>query len=199
MNDIIERLLQGNRRFSLGEALRSDISIARRYQLSVSQQPFAMILGCSDSRVPPEIVFDCGLGDLFVIRTAGHTIDKVVMESILFGIKSLYIPLIVVLGHARCGAVSLVIQKRQQLGNADDASCITEQIALAIEQHGNIPQYKNEDDLLNSIVKTHVKMTLARIENLIMPISKDVNVLGAYYDLNTGIVEVISRPTRACT
>ncbi len=88
VSDIWERLLEGNRRFSLGQALRSDIGIARRHQVSDFQQPFAMILGCSDSRVPPEIIFDCGLGDLFVIRTAGHAVDKIVMESHYCPVKS---------------------------------------------------------------------------------------------------------------
>lgn len=184
MNDAIERLLQGNRRFSLGQALWADVSIARRQQIANFQKPFAMILGCSDSRVPPEIVFDCGLGDLFVIRTAGHTIDRAVSESILFGIQALGIPLVVVLGHASCGAVSLAVQSRKQLASDSDVSWITEQIVPAIEQCKN-------DDLLSSVIKMHVNMTVARLANMIMPIVEGVCVVGAYYDLDTGIVEIM--------
>ncbi|MCX7840180.1 MAG: carbonic anhydrase [Anaerolineae bacterium] len=185
MNDILERLLQGNRRFALGQTRGADISIARRHQVSNVQQPFAMILGCADSRVPPEIVFDCGLGDLFVIRTAGHTIDEVVRASILFGVKALKIPLVLVLGHTRCGAVSLAITRRRQPTLDDDTACIAEQIAPAIEQ------CENEGLALDCVVKAHVRMTVARLENLIRPVSQDVDIRGAYYDLNTGLVEVL--------
>lgn len=184
MSDAIERLLQGNQRFSLGQALRSDISIPRRQQISNSQQPFAMVLSCSDSRVPPEIVFDCGLGDLFVIRTAGHTVDQAVRESILFGIQTLRIPLVVVLGHARCGAVSTAIQHKQR-ASGGNLSWITEQIALAIEQ------CERNDDLLQCVIKMHVNMTVVQLKHLITPIAEGVRFLGAYYDLDTGIVEIL--------
>ncbi len=190
--DILERLLQGNRRFALGEALHPNVSVARRKEISSFQQPFAMILGCSDSRVPPELVFDCGLGDLFVMRTAGHTVDEIIIESILFGIVSLHIPVVMVLGHSGCGAVSRALQEGQHGARDGAASRISQQIWPAIEQCEN-----RDNVLLDSVVKAHVKLTVTRIENLILPFSKDVSVLGAYYDLNTGIVEIISRPTRA--
>ncbi len=186
MHDILERLLHGNQRFALGHTLRADVSVARRYQVANSQHPFAMILGCSDSRVPPEIIFDCGLGDVFVVRTAGHTVDKAVVESMLFGIQSLRIPLILVLGHARCGAVSAAIQKKQPGVGGHDASWIAEQIAPAIER------CKHEHDLLHCVIKTHVRMTVAQLKNLVTPLAESVDVLGAYYDLHTGIVEVLS-------
>ncbi|MCX7681764.1 MAG: carbonic anhydrase [Anaerolineae bacterium] len=182
--NILERLLQGNHRFALGQPLRADISVARRYQIANSQQPWAMILGCSDSRVPPEIVFDCGLGDLFVIRTAGHTVDRSVIETIQFGIQSLHIPLVMVLGHARCGAVSAALQEQQGWGE-NCTSWIAEQIAPAKEQ------CKNEHDVLSCVIRAHVKKTVARLEHLIGSFAQGVDVLGAYYDLDTGIVEIM--------
>ncbi|MEN4010450.1 MAG: carbonic anhydrase [Bellilinea sp.] len=184
MNELLKRLMEGNDRFSQGRALRADIGVTRRAQISERQQPFAMILGCSDSRVPPEVVFDCGLGDLFVIRTAGHTMDDAAIESMLFGIKALGIPLVLVLGHSHCGAVSVAIQNRRVLGNDESAPFITKQIAPAIDH------CPSEEDLLNNVVKAHVKMTVARIEHLLLPVSQEVKVVGAYYDLKTGIVEV---------
>ncbi|MDW8071141.1 MAG: carbonic anhydrase [Anaerolineae bacterium] len=188
----LERLIEGNRRFSLGQALRSDISVARRHETRQSQQPFAMILGCSDSRVPPEIIFDCGLGDLFVIRTGGHTIDKAVAESILFGIKSFAIPLVLVLGHKRCGAVSAALQNWQaKCGDYDTFRTIIEQITPAMEQ-GKIENCKDEDELLDSVILAHVNQTVIRLRNLITPISNSTEVLGAYYDLDTGIVNIVS-------
>jgi carbonic anhydrase len=135
--------------------------------------------------VPAEIVFDCGLGDLFVIRTAGHTIDTAVRESVLFGIQVLRIPLILVLGHARCGAVTIAIEKRQPEVNDSEASWVVEQIAPAIDQCGNT------DDLLNCVIKTHVNMTVVRLKDLTMPLAESVTVLGATYDLDTGLVELL--------
>ncbi len=185
MNDVLERLLEGNRRFSLGQALRPDGGVARRHQVAHAQQPFALIFSCSDSRVPPEIIFDCGLGDLFVIRTAGHTIDQAVRESILFGIQVLRIPLMMVLGHARCGAVSAAIQKKRTGAGEANAAWIAEQIAPAVEQ------CLGEEDLLRCAVKTHVQMTVGRMKNLFLTVADSVPVLGAYYDLDTGLVELI--------
>jgi len=144
-----------------------------------------MVLGCSDSRVPAEIIFDCGLGDLFVIRTAGHTIDTAVRESVLFGVRVLRIPLVLVLGHARCGAVTIAIEKRQPGAGDDGASWVVEQIAPAIDQCGNT------DDLLRCVIETHVNMTVVRLKELIKPVTESVSVLGACYDLDTGRVELL--------
>lgn len=188
-SDTLERLLQGNQRFSRGQALRPAADVVRRQQIAGAQQPFAMILGCSDSRVPAEIVFDCGLGDLFVIRTAGHTLDKAVSESVLFGIQALHIPLVVVLGHARCGAVSLAIQKKQAGMGVDEASWVVKQIAPAIDR------CQNAADVLSCAIKTHVNMTVVRLKDLILPVAESVPVLGACYDLDTGVVELLSAQT----
>lgn len=132
------------------------------------------------------MVFDCGLGDLFVIRTAGHTIDQAVRESVLFGIQTLRIPLVVVLGHARCGAVSVAIQKWQAGTDEIKASWVAGQIAPAVEQ------CRGEDDLLSCAVRTHVQVTIGRLKDLILPIAEGVPVLGACYDLDTGTVELLS-------
>lgn len=102
-------LLDGNGRFVAGQAPTGDTSQARRAALEQGQAPFAQVFGCSDSRVAAEIVFDQGLGDLFVVRTAGHVTDAGVLGSIEFGVAVLGIPLIVVLGHESCGAVGAAI------------------------------------------------------------------------------------------
>src|SRR5690625_7847669 len=98
-------LVEGNRRFTSGEMLHPSQDTARRSQVSVEQNPFAVLFGCSDSRVAAEIIFDRGLGDLFVVRTAGHVVDTTVTGSIEFGVDLLHTPLVVVLGHRGCGAV----------------------------------------------------------------------------------------------
>lgn len=99
-------LKEGNERFVLGEAVHPSQDVAHRAALSSSQQPFAVVFGCSDSRVAAEIVFDQGLGDAFVVRTAGHVIDTTVLGSIEFGVAVLGAPLVVVLAHDKCGAVA---------------------------------------------------------------------------------------------
>jgi carbonic anhydrase len=104
-----EAMQAGNARFVRGEVLHPDQDAARRAELAADQRPFALLFGCGDSRVAAEIIFDRGLGDLFVVRTAGHVVDTSVMGSVEFAVSQLSVPLIVVLGHDRCGAVRATI------------------------------------------------------------------------------------------
>jgi carbonic anhydrase len=104
-SDALAELLAGNRRFVDGQRAHPNQDAHRRTQVANGQKPFALIFGCSDSRVAAEIIFDRGLGDLFVVRTAGHIVDNGVLGSIEFGVDVLDIPLIVVLGHDGCGAI----------------------------------------------------------------------------------------------
>ena len=99
------RLRAGNARFAADAMEHPDLGAARRAEVAGGQHPFAVVLGCSDSRVPAEIVFDQGLGDLFVVRTAGHVLDGAVIGSVEFGVEVLGAPLVVVLGHEGCGAL----------------------------------------------------------------------------------------------
>src|SRR5215468_4526145 len=110
--EALERLKEGNRRFALGvRSLDSFVSQARRSELIARQEPFAIILGCSDSRVPAEIVFDQGLGDLFVIRVAGNIVASSQVGSVEFAAERFGTPLVVVLGHSRCGAIQATIEE----------------------------------------------------------------------------------------
>ena len=103
------KLARGNDRFVAGDHWHPNQDAARRDSLTEGQTPFAVFFGCADSRVAAEIIFDRGLGDLFVVRTAGHVIDQAVLGSIEFGVAILDIPLIVILGHDSCGAVSATV------------------------------------------------------------------------------------------
>jgi len=102
----MRRLMLGNERFVTGQVEHRHQSADRRVDLLEGQEPFAVVLGCSDSRVPPEVIFDYGLGDLFVIRVAGNVVDKVVLASIEYAASMLQTRLVIVLGHGRCGAVT---------------------------------------------------------------------------------------------
>jgi carbonic anhydrase len=105
-----ERLRRGNDRFVAGRPEHPGQDAAKRAELRGGQRPYAVVLGCSDSRVAAEIVFDQGLGDLFVVRTAGHVVDTGVLGSLEFGVAALGIPLVVVLGHDGCGAVRATVE-----------------------------------------------------------------------------------------
>jgi carbonic anhydrase len=104
-----QALLEGNERFVAGRPHGPDLDRERRAQLAEGQRPFALVFGCGDSRVAAELIFDQGLGHLFVVRTAGHVVDTGVLGSVEFGVDMLGIPLVVVLGHDSCGAVGATV------------------------------------------------------------------------------------------
>lgn len=105
----LERLKEGNRRFLAGEHGQGMEDPKRRLAVAQRQAPFAVLVSCSDSRVPPEILFGCGLGELFIVRNAGNTVDTTALGSIEFAVVHLHVPLVVVMGHQRCGAVEAAL------------------------------------------------------------------------------------------
>src|SRR5438105_8805589 len=109
-SDALQRLVDGNKRYAQDELLHADHSADRRNSLVQGQNPFATIVGCSDSRVPPEAIFDQGVGDLFVVRIAGNVAGPIELDSIDYSIKVLGASVILVLGHEACGAVNAVIE-----------------------------------------------------------------------------------------
>src|SRR6266478_4519947 len=132
-DEALRRLLNGDKRFVAGksEEPTGAALVERRHALAKDQKPFAVILGCSDSRVPPELVFDVTLGDIFVVRTAGEVVDAVVVGSIEYAIEHLGTHLIVVLGHQRCGAVSAAVSGAAETG---DIPKVLKPILPAIEE-----------------------------------------------------------------
>jgi carbonic anhydrase len=108
--EALQRLIEGNERFATGATKPINESSDRRAKVVQRQRPFAMIFSCVDSRVPPELIFDRGLGDLFVVRTAGHAVDHAVMGSLEYGAYELEVPLLMVLGHKKCGAVKATME-----------------------------------------------------------------------------------------
>ena len=125
-------LLEGNRRFSSGKLLAKNMGTARLEELlNKGQKPFAVILSCSDSRVPPELIFDQAMGDLFIIRVAGNVISPIVMGSIEYGVEHLQVPLLVILGHENCGAVKATVDGGEAPGSIAD---IVEKIKPSVEK-----------------------------------------------------------------
>ena len=178
----LKRLKQGNLRYVNDRSLYCDHSADRRSELTHSQNPFAIILGCSDSRVPPEIIFDQGLGDLFIIRVAGNVLGATELDSIDFAAKYLGASLIVVMGHASCGAVSAVM-KGQTADIANIAALIKPSIegaytleeAIKANVRGAVNALK-QNSFINALIK-----------------AKKIDCVGAYYDLGSGKVEILDR------
>ncbi len=190
-DDALARLREGNQRFVADKEGHPNSNPARRTTVAAKQQPFATVLGCVDSRVPPELIFDRGLGDIFVIRTAGHTLDHAVTGSIEFGAAELKIPLILVLGHERCGAVKATIDILGGTGEAPgDIAMLVQAITPAVEEARAKP-----GDLLDNAVEINVTRTIATLSatsvlaDLIT--QSKVKIAGAIYDLDTGVVRFL--------
>lgn len=185
---ILADLLEGNRRYASGAALHPRQSAERRAEVLPAQHPFAVIIGCSDSRVPPEVIFDCGLGDLFVIRTAGHALDDAGYGSIQYVVEHSSARLIVVLGHSDCGAVNAVIHSVQAPGHL---GTLIARLRPAVEAAAGRP-----GDLLPNAVAENISRTVAHLRTL-GPVLADlvasgkVSVVGAHYDLKSGLVTLV--------
>jgi len=191
-NQALQKLLEGNRRFQSGQAKWPNQTAGRRQALALEQTPWAMVFGCVDSRVPPELVFDQGLGDLLNIRTAGHVIDNAALGSIEIGIVEYGIPLLVVLGHERCGAVSIAIEaldhQKKQEGHIQT---LAEYIRPSI-----LKAQGNGDDRHASVVQNNTLYTVnelysSKIISDAVKASK-LTIVGGRYDLDTGAVSIIT-------
>jgi carbonic anhydrase len=191
-DEALQRLLEGNRRFSTNQPAHLNQTSPRRLEVAQAQHPFAIIFGCVDSRVPPEIIFDRGLGDLAVIRTAGHVLDRTTLGSIEFGVLELGIPLVVVLGHERCGAIKATVESlahhRQEPGQI---KLLVEAISPAVEKARSQP-----GDLVENAVRVNVELTVSHLKTspvLAEAMTKGrLKIVGARYDLDTGSIAVFA-------
>ena len=177
------RLAEGNARFVAGRPQHPRQDAAHRRDLSTGQRPFAAILGCADSRVPPEILFDQGVGDLFTLRVAGNVVDAAMLGSLEYAVAHLGTPLIVVLAHARCGAVGAALEGGPAAGHLP---AITDVIRPAIEATRGAPG----DGPTNAAI-AHARAMVERIrcaEPVLAPAvaAGTLDVVAMYYDLETG-------------
>jgi carbonic anhydrase len=190
--DALNNLMAGNVRYTQGSPIHPNQSAERQAEVAQGQHPWAAILGCIDSRVPPELVFDQGLGDLFVARTAGQVIDNVVLGSLEFAVEE-GVKLIMVLGHQNCGAVKATIQTLQTNGHAEgQIETLVEAIKPAVIEAQSQP-----GDLLDNSVTANVTMEVEYIQSSSQIISDalaqgSIGLVGARYDLETGAVSVLS-------
>ncbi len=195
--EALERLRAGNRRFiSNNMQLDTRMSASRRSELLEGQEPFAVILGCSDSRVPVEIIFDQGLGDLFVIRIAGNIVASSQVASIEFAAERFRTQLVVVLGHTRCGAVQATLDELQQTTDKQSRNLrsIVDRIRPSVEGLLATDLKYDQDRLLQHAMRANVRVSANTLrhgseilEHLIQ--KKELLVVGAEYSLETGIVD----------
>ena len=182
------RLLEGNKRFVAGTPHHPDHITDIRRGLVNGQEPLAAVLTCADSRVPPVDVFDQGLGDLFVVRVAGNLINDHILGSIEYAVSHLHTPLVMVMGHSSCGAVTAVAQGVKLSGHI---ASLTPPIDTALKRAKG-----QEGDLVNNAAK-ELAMSTAKQIALSEPIIGDmvhenkVLVVASYYDLDTGEVNLL--------
>lgn len=184
---------EGNERFVAGESSHPNQDASRRSSLVENQHPFAVIFGCSDSRLAAEIIFDLGLGDAFVVRTAGQVIDDAVLGSLEYSISVLGVPLIVVLGHDSCGAVSAT-KSAVDTGNMPVGFMrdLVERITPSV-----LTSMRNGEHEVNDMVVEHVKQTSQRLVDSSRVISAAIEngraaVIGLSYSLAEGRANVVS-------
>ena len=194
--EALERLREGNRRFLSGTRNGDLTSQARRNELASGQEPFATILGCSDSRVPAEIIFDQGLGDLFVIRVAGNIVAPSQVGSVEFAAARSGTRLVVVLGHSRCGAVLATLEEIQQAteNQSRNLRSIVDRVRPSVEALLATELRNDPDALVRQAVRANVRVSANHLrhgsEVLEQMIWKEgLLVVGAEYSLETGAVD----------
>jgi carbonic anhydrase len=194
--EALDRLQEGNRRFVSDTRSSATLaSHARRVELTAGQEPFAIILGCSDSRVPAEMVFDQGLGDLFVIRVAGNIVASSQVDSVEFAAERFGTPLVVVLGHSQCGAVLATLEELQRPTNNQSRKLhsIVDRIRPSVEALLVTELRHEPDNLVREAVRANIRASTSHLrhgseilEQLIQ--RNEILVVGAEYSLETGVV-----------
>jgi len=187
-NRALQRLIDGNERYVNGNLQHPHTDSAYRQHLVHGQKPFAAILGCSDSRVPLEMIFDQGLGDIFVIRVAGNVANEVTIASVEFAVSVLNVPLVMVIGHESCGAVTAATTESSYSGYLQQ---LIDYIRPAVRRAGGV-----EGDLVENAIRINAQIMAQNLidrSDLIANASNSQQTLivSAYYNLNSGRVEVL--------
>ncbi len=188
--DPLSKLMDGNKRFVSGSLAQKDVGETRRKELAGGQHPFAIVVTCSDSRVAPELLFDEGLGDIFVVRVAGNVLDPISLGSIEYAAEHLHAPLLVLMGHEQCGAVSAALDaKGDPEGNI---GAIVKKILPAVRKAK--AKGGSKDDILNNAIRENVALAYKDVRDK-SPVLKhlidkgELKVVAAVYHLASGAVE----------
>jgi carbonic anhydrase len=194
----LAQLKEGNKKFLADSALSPAVGHERRLAIARGQTPFAVLVSCSDSRVPPELLFGRGLGELFTVRNAGNTVDSVAQGSIEYAVAELGVPLVVVMGHERCGAVdaALTVVESNTTFPGSIGNMVEPILPAVLQARAKLAgkDKVNRDDLLDAAVRENVMRVVKRLRTsealLLEPLrSKKLMVVGARYDLDDGSVD----------
>ncbi len=186
--DALERLQQGNQRFVAGAPRYPHTELKWRREIEQVQKPIATILSCSDSRVPPELLFDQGFGDLFVIRVAGHVIDPSTLGSLQYALVHLHTPLFLVLGHERCGAVTAAVQALT--GEHQEPKSIQALVDLVEPGLKQLDLHGDRDQVISHAVAANVRWTIEQLSDLCQDRAQ-AKIVGAVYELDKGEVRLL--------
>jgi len=193
--EALERLREGNRRFVAGERSHALPSRAERAELADGQAPFAIVLGCSDSRVPAELVFDQGLGDLFVIRVAGNVVAPSQVGSVEFAAAKFGTRLVVVLGHTRCGAILATLDELAQPSESRSPNlrAIVDRVRPSVETLLGTELRHDRDALVAQAIRANVRASVDHLRHGSQILERLIDedgllVVGAEYSLETGAV-----------
>jgi len=190
VRDSLLRLKEGNERFVADRPRHPGQSSTKREALADGQHPYAVVVTCSDSRVPPELLFDAGLGELFVVRSAGHVLDPAAIGSVEYAVEHLHVPTVVVLGHSQCGAVKATIEALEKGAHAEGGiAALVESITPAVKQ-----AEAQEGDKLTNAIAAQVGNTMVQLASAKPVLDKaikgaHVRLIGAVYDLESGRVD----------
>lgn len=189
----IARLAEGNERFATGHPQHRHEGLAWRSHLTAAQHPFAVLLCCSDSRVPPELVFDQGFGDLFVVRVAGNVVSTDGLGSLEYAIEHLHATAIVVMGHSGCGAVTAALEARR--GPVHETHSIVELVEMISPSLTKVDPSLPQERQIEEAVESNVRWSVVQLREFLtleMPeAAAHVELVGAIYDIPTGRVRFL--------
>ncbi|MGX6601853.1 carbonic anhydrase [Micromonosporaceae bacterium Da 78-11] len=184
--DALAELVAGNKRFVSGHPEHGH-RVSAAASASASQQPHAVVVGCIDSRVPLEAIFDQTFGSICVVRSGGHVVDRAVLGSVGFAVAKLGVPLIMVLGHKRCGAVQATVEAlRAGEIPPGDIGYLVSELTPAVTAVG-----LDSPDVAERAMRAHVGRTVRRMRQIDVVADAPVDVVGAVYDLDTGLVDLL--------
>jgi len=187
-DEALKRLLEGNDRFITGRDAHPHLGSVRRADLLRDQEPFATIVGCSDSRVPPEIISDQGLGDLFDVRVAGNVIDEGVLASVEYATLHLRTPLVLLLGHEWCGAVTAALEAFD--GRSHEPPDIQKLLHMIEPSLRGLPAKLLGVPRVSAAVEANVRQSMTRLTKSAAA-GTDVKIVGSVYNLATGAVRIL--------
>lgn len=192
MHNSLKILIDGNKRFAEGKSIHPNLSQELRNTLQSTQKPFAAIIACSDSRVPVEIIFDVGLGDLFVIRSAGHVLSKEAIGSVEYAVKALGVKFVMVLGHDNCGAVVSALNTYKTKEKEE----LPQNLQILLSHIYPVFDELKEENMisLDEAIKINIEHQVDKLKNdsyLSQKVKADeLLIVGAKYSFDTGLIEV---------